>query len=76
MKPTEARILIFIQNCNPNFNFGKQIAYKLKIDYGHCMRLLSDMRQRRWISAYKEEQRVHYELSKTAPIDKALALLK
>ena len=73
---TEARILVFLTNVKNGYRFAGVMASKLQVDYGYILRILAQMRMKKWLRVEHYALKKYYFLTRKAPIKKAKELLK
>ena len=69
MKKSEARILIFLNNANDRFKYAKFMAFKLNMDYGYLINILSDMKMKKWVNCVKRDNKKFYYINKGNILD-------
>jgi len=72
IKKSEARILIYLKNCDNHLKCGKMMAEKLKIDYIYIMKLLNGMYEKGWLYTHQYNFTTYFWLSEKVPIEEAI----
>lgn len=71
LKQSEARILIYLENVDNRFKFAREISSKLRMDYAYLLARLKDLKEKNYIKAKRENNKVYYETTWRAPIEEA-----
>ena len=76
MKPTEAKILLWLKSSEPELHFAREMSRKFTIDYAFLLGTLGGMVQKGWIKREKSEMsgKVRYHLTGKADLRIAEAL--
>jgi DNA-binding MarR family transcriptional regulator len=76
LKKSEAKILVYLNQVDNRLKYKTMISNKLGIDYGYLMRILNNLESKQWIRSLRSHSnKVFYELTKKAPLQKAKDLL-
>ena len=71
MRKSVARIIIFLANTNPRFNYRAYMASKLRMDYSYLGSMLNIMEVDLQVTKRRVRGRVFYTLTKQAPLKEA-----
>ena len=77
MKPTEARILLYLDGSDPMYWFATHISFKLDMDYGHVIKTLGKLSFEKYVHASYKGTKKYYILTPKGKLklDMAKALL-
>lgn len=69
MKKSEARILIFLSIAKDRLTYAKYMSFKLDMDYGYLIEILSNMRLKKWINCVKVNNKKFYHITDKTQIE-------
>ena len=71
LKKSEAKVLVILNNLEHRFKYARYISFKLNMDYAYLLGVLKAMHSKKWIHKIRRENKVFYQLNKSAPIIEA-----
>jgi DNA-binding MarR family transcriptional regulator len=71
MTGTEARIMIYLSQVKSPLRYGLAIANKLKIEYGYCLRVISQMHSKEWLRFEEYGTRKYWFVKKISLLEQA-----
>lgn len=77
MKPTEAKILLWLGKAKPELHYAREMARKFSVDYGFLLGTLGGMVNKGWLKKHKSEfsGKAYYELTGKADLSIASELI-
>lgn len=76
LKVSEARIIVLLSQIGDLCRYTGAIAAKLNMDYNYAIHILAGMIENKWITKKAGTVKIHYFLTRSAPLTKAKRLLE
>lgn len=76
MRPTEARILIFLEATPKMNHYATVMSDRLNVDYAYLLRTLNRLKLFKWIVPVKRGHKVFYDLSSKGRAELSAAKLR
>jgi|TARA_Y100000296_G_scaffold75133_1_gene94458 DNA-binding MarR family transcriptional regulator len=75
MKPSEAKLIIFMRNADKRFCYAWHMANKLELEYSYVAKILKGMEMKGWVKKFKRESKIFYSTTFKTPNKQAKEVL-